>query len=475
VKTNRKTLISILSISLLAAACFGSARAKPENLDQRRDIYQRFNRALVSVEFKTEMTILGQSEDLEERVLGISLGKDGLVLFDGSMLRMAPGLMASGHRVEKPKVIMIHTFDDREYDAEYIGLDNFSGIAFCRLPEEARGQVETVSFEKENLEVGSGLYFFWMLPENFEPRFQMAQTEVTGILSKPEKYFLLGELISEFNLSPVTTTEGKLVGLVVPVNAPARTSPFGTISGDPFENPMAIMPYDELEKLIDDPPVAGTNEQGWMGIALQALDPKIADFWNVNVDGGIIISEVIRNSPAEKAGVQAGDFLTQINGEPLEITKDANIPVFQRMISDFGAGTSIDLTLYRPLETGVDTIKTVLTLSKPPLPASEAPSYEDKHFEITVRDMVFDDYNRRLLDEGEIKGVVVDKLEQGGWADVAGLFPGDIILKIDGKDVPNAEKAEAVFTKVREEKKKDVVFLIWRNNRTSFLNVKTHW
>jgi serine protease Do len=456
---------------------FGAAvvSADTDDLSLRREIYTRFNRALVAVEFKTEMTILGQTEDLEERVPGISIGEDGLILFDGSMLRMAPGLIASGHRVEKPKVITIHTYDNKEYDADYIGLDNFTGIAFCRLPEKARDKVETVSFEKEELKVGSDVYIFWMLPDNFEPQFQMAHTEVTGILSKPEKYYLLGELISEFNLCPIITSSGKLVGLVVPVNSPARSSPFGNISGDPFENPMAIMRYDELKKLIDDPPVAGTSEQGWMGIALQALDPDVAKFWNVDVEGGIIVSEVIRNSPAEEAGLEAGDFLVSINGEPLEITKDANITVFQRMISDFGAGASIDLMVYRPGEETVDTINTALTLSKPPLPASEAPNYEDKDFELTVRELVFNDYNRRLLEPGEIEGVVVDKIDQGGWADVAGLFPGDIILKIDGRDVPDVEAAKGVFEQIREKKKKDVVFLIWRNNRTSFLNVKTHW
>jgi len=442
----------------------------------RQDIYDKIDKLLVTVDYKAEMTFMGQSEDIEGRVLGISTGPDGLVIFDGTTLGSGfnfGGAMGSP-RVEKPKSLKVTDYQGNTYEAEFIGIDQYSSIAFCRLPDSARGSIGQADFKYDQLALGDDVYIFWLLPENYSPRFQMGTTEITGVLSQPEPFFLTGELTSEFVLAPVVSLSGDIIGVITPFGlANGNYSPYdyGTV----FGIPMGIMPQDEFRKLLQNPPELDKDNRGWLGISLQALDPEIAEFWGLNVKGGIIVSDVIKNSPAEKAGLKAGDFLVALDGKDLTIAKDANLTVFQKTVSDLGAGTKLELTTIRPTDSGLDTLTLFATLEDVPLSASDAESYEDKNFDMTIRNLVFSDYNNRNIDPDKVKGVMVDKMEAGGWAAVAGVNPGDIITMINDKAVTNVAESKAIFEQMEKDKTKDVVFMIWNRNKTRFVNVKTHW
>lgn len=89
--------------------------------------------------------------------------------------------------------------------------------------------------------------------------------------------------------------------------------------------------------------------------------------------------------------------------------------------------------------------------------------------------MVFADYNIYNLDRREFKGVVVKELEAGGLAAVGELNSGDIIQAIGGEKITSVQDAEQVMKRIAETKPKEVIFFIWRDNKTTFVNVKTDW
>ncbi len=240
-------------------------------------------------------------------------------------------------------------------------------------------------------------------------------------------------------------------------------------------NPVGIMPLEQFKKLLATPPVPGEVRQGWLGIVMQALDPDIAAFWKIDVSGGVIVSDVIPRSPADRAGLKQGDFIVAIDGKPLEIKKESSLAIIQKMISERGAGASLNMTVIRPEEQKVETLAVVPVLEQAPTAAIDAPSIEDKNFDFTLRDMVFSDYNARDLDPDKIKGVIVDKLEPGGWAAVGGMYPGDIVVKIGEETVTSAAQSKDALAKLEKAKAKEVVFMVWRRNKTQFVNVKTHW
>lgn len=457
-------------LALLSTAGPCPAETNPQAL------FDKIDRVLVTVDYKSQMTFMGESEDIEERVIGLSVGPDGLIIFDGSTLGTGLRFAADGSgapRVEKPTSLTVTDWNGKKYEAQYIGVDQYSSIAFARLPDSVKKAIPTAAFEQADLKLGDEVYVFWMLPENYQPRFEMGEASITAVLSQPEKYYLLGELPATFVMAPVVSEEGKLLGVITPVMA----------GGDAFDDygqgqngiPIGFMPLDQLKEILAAPPEPGDFKQGWMGISLQALDPDIAAFWNLTVPGGIIVSDVAPRSPAEKAGLKTGDFIVALDGAPLSIKKESSLPVFQKMVSGKGAGTKLDLTVLRPSDQSVDTLALSLTLDKTPVAAGDAPSYENRSFDVTFRDLVFADYNRRNLDPEKLKGVIVDKIEAGGWADVGGLDPDDIVMKINDQAVSSVEETKGVFDKLEKEKGREVVFMVWRDNKTQFVNVKTHW
>jgi len=165
-----------------------------------RMLYDKIDPILVSVEYKAEMTFMGQTEDIEGRVMGLAVEPQGTIIFDGTSLGTgahSASDMFGGPRVEKPKSLKITDYKGDTYEAEYLGTDQFSSIAFCRLPDSVKDRVTPAVFSDVDLSLGDELYVFWMLPKGYEPRFQMTSTVVTNVLTKPEKFYLTGELVTD--------------------------------------------------------------------------------------------------------------------------------------------------------------------------------------------------------------------------------------------------------------------------------------
>ena len=107
-------------------------------------------------------------------------------------------------------------------------------------------------------------------------------------------------------------------------------------------------------------------------------------------------------------------------------------------------------------------------------PGTDVEVLKNINFEIKVRDMVFADYNIFNLDS-DLKGVVVKEVEPGGWGAVGGILPGDIIQSIDGVKTETVDDARAALESMDETKPEEVVFFVWRDSKTLFINIKTDW
>ncbi len=464
-------------LALLVALATQAPLARSNQTKDLRAIYDKIDRVLVTVEYKAEMTFMGQSDDIEGRVMGLSVQPQGMVIFDGTSLGTGSHFGAEfigAPRVEKPKTLKVTDYRGNEYDAEFIGVDQFSSIAFCRLPDSVKTEIAAAEFEAADLTLGEELYTFWLLPKGYEPRFQMDRTMITGILSKPETFYLTGELNTDFIMAPLVTATGTLVGVVTPMaQNGGRGGPFDM--GNAFGDPVGAMPVSRFLEMLAKPPAPDEFTRGWLGIAMQALDPEIAEFWHIQIPGGIIVNDVVPHSPADRSGLKAGDFVVAVDEIPLEITDDADLTVFQKMISERGDAATMDMTVIRPGDEDTDTLRIPVTLGAMPTAPADAPKHEDSSFDMTVRDLVFVDFNARDLEPDEISGVVVDKIEPGGWAAVDGLRPGDIILKINDREIGSVDDARAALAEVEQNKDRKAVFMVWRLNKTQFVNVKTHW
>lgn len=447
-------------------------------VNRQADEHMVIVNSLIEVSFGTQTT------EIESRGLGTIVSDDGLVLFDGMPLDDGDpfSVMTGMQMVSEPKKIEVVKRDGTVYPATYIGLDRYSRFAFCRIDTGDSLRFKSLHLKKEPvLKIGDMLIAYMLLPDYVSPSMALDMGMVTAILQEPEP-FVLTIGFNEMELgSVVFDSVGNPLGIMGMLTNPALSAMgpgqmLESFSGaEDFMALMGPIGAAKINKLIADPPTAGKVDRGWLGIYLQALTDDIAEFWGIATSGGIIVNDVVENSPADSAGLATGDIIIAMNEKPIKVDREESLPIFQRGISELGAGSEIRLSILRRQDGNIDTLDITAILTQAPLAPSEAPDYEDTQFEFTIRDMVFADYNLYNLDAASFGGVVVKEMEMGGWASVGGIEPGDIIQSIDGQRVMSLDDARAALEAVSDKKPSEVVFFVWREDRTVFINIKTEW
>ncbi|UCD95110.1 MAG: PDZ domain-containing protein [Candidatus Zixiibacteriota bacterium] len=446
-------------------------------------LYNSASEYTVAVNLIIEVSFGTQTTEGKSRGIGTIVSRDGLVMFDGTAIDSDDpfSLMAGMQVSAEPKSIEISMMDGTKYTAEFIGVDRFTKIGFCRINRDIETTFKYLRFkQRKNFSVGEWLAMYTLLPEYVNPQLAADIGLVSANIAEPESYVLTVGFNELGITSVLYDTAGTAVGVLGKLDNPALTGFDASRMMESFSQIEDYMPLlglidaERLNKLIQDPPTLGKVERGWLGVYLQALTPDIAEFWGLESPGGIIINDVAKDSPADSAGVTTGDIIVEVDGVPVEVNKEENIPIFQKQISESGPDATLDFTILRRHETGFDTLGLAITLGRAPLSPGEASEYEDTNFEMKIRDMVFADYSIFNLDR-DFKGVVVKEVERGGWSAVGGIFPGDIIQSIGGQQITTVDEAEQALEKVAEEKPEEVVFFVWRDTKTLFINIKTDW
>jgi serine protease Do len=479
--------LSVLAHSITVAVAAVLAFSGPASpaVSQEFD-FERLDRVVrsfsVIIDMKIELSFGMHNNEVEQRLLGTVVSPDGLVVFDGSDLAQDNAFSAmSGLEVKtSPTRIEVRTFDDETFEAEFLGTDRFTRLGFARIMNAEGRTFEYVRFaDARHFNVGDWLAVYMLLPEFVSPSLSADVGMVSALIKTPEPFTLtvgfssleLASVLFDQHLKPV----GVLGALMNPATADADASGLIESFGE-FNIPLlGVIPGERLEQLIADPPRRGKIDRAWLGISLQALTDDIADFLDIDAGGGIIVNDVIKGSPADKAGIAVGDVIYEINGQPVEVNREERLALFQRRIAEMGPGTSVEFSVYRPNGDGNDTLNILAVLDSAPISPSEAPDLESEDLEFKVRNLVFADYARFNKNQDDFNGVVVSELQRGGLATLGGLEIGDVIQRIGNSPVSNVEDVGRILTQLRTEKPEEVIFFVWRNNKTMFVNVKTDW
>jgi serine protease Do len=209
----------------------------------------------------------------------------------------------------------------------------------------------------------------------------------------------------------------------------------------------------------------------WLGISTQVLTKDLSQALELpRTTKGIRIIQVFPETPAEKAGLQAGDLLFRIDGQIIMAYRTEDIEVFGNMVKEYKTDATIRLTGFRsgsPLDLNV-------TLDKRPPPANELPKYEEETFEFTVRELSFSDRVLARLEKDQ-SGLSVDNVESAGWAALAGLMQGDLLLEIEGIAINQVNEFEKQMNDITRKKPKQIVFFVRRGIHTLFLELEPDW
>jgi serine protease Do len=209
--------------------------------------------------------------------------------------------------------------------------------------------------------------------------------------------------------------------------------------------------------------------KAWVPVAVQAITPELAAKLGIDGRRGVRVTRVYGGS-AKAAGLEVGDLIFAIDGDPVEASQPSEAELFETMIRQYKIGGSVTLATRR----GAQDREVKVALERSPQLPREMKKYEDPNFEFRVRDVAEMDRTQLALPPGD-RGVLVEAVREGGWAALAHLGDGDVILAVDGDPVADVAAMRAKMERVAAAKPASVVLHVRREIRTFFVEMQTGW
>lgn len=211
-------------------------------------------------------------------------------------------------------------------------------------------------------------------------------------------------------------------------------------------------------------------KKAWIPASTQVLTRDIARILNIPDRTGVRVVQVYPSGAAKKPDLLVGDIIFAINGMPIESSEPEDIDMFPTMVRQFKVGSTAKLSLLRDgKEVDVSFI-----LEQSPLLAREMKKQRDESFDFAVRDICFFDRVDEQWPANQI-GVLIESVDQGGWASVGGLSTGDLILSIDGQSTPDIAAFETQMKRVTESHPRSVVFKVKGGIHEMFVEIEPSW
>jgi serine protease Do len=210
--------------------------------------------------------------------------------------------------------------------------------------------------------------------------------------------------------------------------------------------------------------------KAWFPAAVQVFTRNLAEAMKLKGTKGVLVTQIYPGSTAEKAGFKLGDVITHVDGRRVDASQPEDAMVFPTMIRRYRIGSEAEMTVLR----GGKKQKIKVKLVRAPVPVREMKRYKDDVFEFTGRNVAFMD---RTTQKWSVKqdGVYVESVEMAGWAALAGVRNGDLLLEVGGKPVKNVDEFEKLMKELREKKPRHVVFFVRRGVHTVYLELEPDW
>jgi len=373
---------------------------------------------------------------------GVIISKDGLIL-------------TNSHVVKDTTDIKVTLADNRELSAQIVGVDPKSDVALLRVTPATDdlkpmkiGAAEMLRLGETVVAVGNP--------------FGLGHTVTQGIVSAKgragmgiteyENFIQTDAAINPGNSGgALVNMRGELVGINT-----AIFSRSGGHQGIGFAIPseMAAQIKDSLLK-------DGRVKRGFLGIRMQDLETSMLKHFGIpQGTRGVVVADVLPGTPADRAGLQVGDVLLSVNGK-----QAASISAVRTQVALLGQGGRA--TLLRLRDGNRDEVVVRLgELPEQEMPEAERPKGQSQKQRYGLQLAPLDPrFRARLgLENDELDGVVIMRVEAGSPADRAGLDAGDVVTHVDRKPVQSVkELADAL-----KPSTDGYLVRVWRRGMTAF-------
>lgn len=358
-------------------------------------------------------------------------------------------VLTNYHVILRASRIKVILSDNREFEGELVGADADSDLAVVKITAEEPLPVATMG-SSDDLMIGEPVIAIG------NP-FGLSHTITTGVISAlnrsirvSEDQIFRGFIQTDAPINP-GNSGGPLInilGQVIGIN----TAIYGDAQGIGF-----AIPIDKAERVVDDLITYGEVRSAWIGINLQDITPKIAQYFDYNASDGVLIAQVFAGSSAEEAGLRQGDILIALDGKPIR-----DLDNYHALLADYTAENTVTFTLIRdgePLDIPVTTEE---------FSVQHAMDMAEQDFGVQV-----DAITQRLAYKYSLRtaqGVLITEVRENSSAHRVGIEPGDVIRQLDGSTVSDLEDfRDAVMASQGES---SLVFLIQRRGRGYYVTLE---
>jgi serine protease Do len=357
--------------------------------------------------------------------------------------------VTNNHVVEKASTVEVATDDGKTYKAKVIGTDPRTDLALIKLEGN---NFPFVKLADKAPRIGD-----WVLAVG-NP-FGLGGTVTAGIVSArgrdigagPYDDFLqIDAPVNKGNSGgPTFNTEGSVIG----VNT-AIFSPSGGSVGIAF-----AIPAETVQTVIAQLKDKGEVTRGWIGVQIQPVTKEIADSLGLQKAEGAIVAEPQKDSPAVKAGIEAGDVITTVDGKPVHDARD-----LAKKIGGMAPNTTVQLGLWR---NGNEKTVSVTLGELPNTREARAEQRGERRWDRADEPKL----GLSLTPAGNEPGVVVAKVDPRGPAADYGLKAGDVILEVAGRTVDTPAQVSKALGDARAEGKRSILLRVKTERGTRFVAI----
>ena len=376
----------------------------------------------------------------EQEYILTGVGSGVIVSVDGMIL-------TNYHVVGEADELEVVLQNGDRYTGEIVGTDPQTDLAVIRI--EASDLPAITIGDSDELKVGQ-----WVLAVGSP--FALSQTVTQGIISyigrsdvglaEYEDYIQTDAAINPGNSGgALVDLDGKLVGINTAIIT--RT---GGYQGIGFAIPVNVA-VDVMEDLL----THGYVRRGWLGVTIQELTPGLANHFGLEVsNGGVLVSQVLRDTPASDYGIYRGDVILTIDGETFRTTTE-----FRNMIANIDPGNEVEIVIFR--NGGNVSVPVVLgERVADEAVVSSAPSISND-FGWTLEEL--DRETAEAIGNPSLRGVLVLDVNQSGRAASVGINTGDVIIEVDGFEVASPAELGRLISSTD-----DVLLLVLRQGHSVY-------
>jgi len=370
-------------------------------------------------------------------------------------------VVTNNHVVANAAKVTVTFQDDSEHPAKVVGRDPKTDLALLKIDTKQRLPFLTWG-NSDDAKVGD-----WVVAVG-NP-FGLGGTVTAGIVSAlgrninegPYDDFL--QIDAPINRGDSGGPTFDLHGQVIGINT-AIYSPSGGSVGIGFAVPSNI-----AEHVVAELKAHGHMTWGWLGVAIQSITPSIAKSLGLdpNQTAGALVASVTPNSPAQRAGLEPGDVITEVGGRNIKAVHE-----LPRIVAAAPIGSKLDLTIRR----GGEQQKLEATIAETPQTTSSAEEtgvHEPRHANPSALGMelvpLAPELRQELHVPKDVNGAVVGRIAPNSPARALGIQSGDVIVSIDRKPVKTPEQAAADLKQAVAHG--DVLMLLNRHGASQFVGM----